>query len=80
MASYPMKVGVFLCGMVILHGVGGSGSRIFSKSPILSCFMMCGGSPDCRMMVKNAFSRGEGHFSVILFICSIVVSLVFMLF
>ena len=78
MASCPMKVGDFSCGRVILHGIGVSGSKTLSKSFILSCFMVCGGSPDCLMIVKNAFSRGLGHCSVIWLISSFVMSLFFM--
>jgi len=75
-ASSPMKFGLS-CSALILHGMGVLSSRIFSTSFILSCFMVCGGSPDCRMIVKNAFSRG-GVFSVILLISSFVISLFFM--
>ena len=67
MASYPMNVGFFSCCMSILQGIGGFGSDIFSTSFILSFFMVCGVSPDCLMMVKNACSRGS-HCSVILLI------------
>lgn len=63
--------------MVILHGTGVFGSSILSTCSILSCFMVCGGSPDCRMIVKNAFSRDEWHCLVILLISSVVISLSF---
>jgi len=79
MASSPMKVGHFSCSTFILHGIGVFGSKILSTCLILSCFILCGGSPDCRMIVKNAFSRG-GHFSVILLISPVVMSLFFMYF
>ena len=74
MASCPMKVGDFSCGMFILHGIGGFDSSIFSTCFIWSCFMVCGGSPDCRMTVKNAFSRSL-HSLVILLISSFVMAL-----
>jgi len=73
-----MKVGVLSCGMVILHGFGVFGSSILSRCLILSCFMVCGGSPDCLMIVKNAFSR-SGDFLVIWLISSSVICLSFKL-
>jgi len=73
-----MKVGVLSCGTVILHGLGVLGSSIFSRCLILSCFMVCGGSPDCRMIVKNAFSR-SGDSLVIWLISSFVICLSFKL-
>ena len=76
MASCPMKVGNLSRGAFILHGVCVFCSKIFSTFFILSCFMMCGGSPDCLMTVKNAFSRGL-HFSVILLISSFSMFLFF---
>ena len=75
-ASSPMKFGLS-CSTLILHGIGVLGSKISSTSPILSCFILWGGNPDCRMIVKNAFSRGR-DFSVILLISSFVISLYFM--
>jgi len=79
MASSPMKVGNFSCGTFILHGVGVFGFKIPSKFFILSCFIVRGGSPDCRITVKNAFSR-SGLSSVILLISSFVMSLFFTCF
>lgn len=75
-ASSPMKVGDFSFSTFTLHGVGVSGSRIFSTFFILSCFRASGVSPDCLMIVKNACSRG-GHFSVISLISAFAISLVF---
>ena len=80
MASFPMKVGNFSCGTFILHGIGVYGSKIFGKCIILSCFMVCGGSPDCLMIVKNAFSLKVLHSSVILLISSFLMSLCFIFF
>jgi len=77
-ASPPIKSGRLLnLPFFILHGIGVSGSKILSKFLILSCFMVCGGSPDCLMTVKNAFSRGGRHCSVILLISSFSMSLFF---
>lgn len=73
-----MNMGVFSCGRVILQGIGMFGSSILSTFFILSRFMVCGGSPDCRIIVKNAFSR-SGDFSVILLISSFVICLSFKL-
>ena len=78
MASFPMKVGYFCCGMVILHGIGVFSSKMFSAFFILSCFMICGASPDCLMIVKNAFSLiGTESCSVILLITSFSMLLFF---
>ena len=79
-ASFPMKVGNFSCGMLILHGIGVYGSKISGKCIIFSCFMVCGGSPDCLMIVKNAFSLKVLHSSVILLISSFVMCLCFIFF
>lgn len=70
-----MKVGNLPEGTLILHGIGVSGSSIFSTWLILSCLTVRGGNPDCRMTVKNAFSRSEGHCPVISLISSFVISL-----
>lgn len=79
-ASPPMKSGMLLSlPFFILHGVGVSGSNIFSTCFILSCFMVCGGSPDCLMIVKNAFSL-IGQSAVILLISSFSMSLFFICF
>jgi len=75
-ASSPMNIGNFSFGISILHGVVGFGSRIFSRFFILSSFMVCGSSPDWRMIVKNAFSRIL-HSFVILLISFSVMSLLF---
>jgi len=77
MASFPMKVGNFSCNILILHGVGVFDCKISSTFFILSCFMACGVSPDCLMIVKNAFSL-IGQSAVILFISSFSISLFFM--
>ena len=79
MASSPMKVRDFSCGMFILHGVGVFGSKISSTFFILSCFMACGVSPDCLMIVKKAFSL-IGQSAVILLISSFSMSLFFIFF
>lgn len=52
------------------------GSKIFSKSFILSCFMMFGVSPDCLMIVKKVCSLIL-QISVILQISSFVMFLFF---
>lgn len=39
------------CGMSILHGIGVSGSLIFSRCLILSCRIVLGLSPDCLIIV-----------------------------
>jgi len=74
--SSPMKFGLS-CSAFILQGLGGLGSKIPSTSPILSSFILWGGSPDCRMIVKNALSLG-GLIWVILLISSFVIFLCFM--
>ena len=72
-----MKVGYFSCDILILRGTRRSGSKILSTFFILSCFILIGSSPDCRIIVKIAFSRGE-HFLVILLISLFVIFLLFM--
>lgn len=79
MASFPMKVGNSCCGTFNLHGIGVSRSKILSKFFILSSFMVRGGSPDCLMIVKNAFSLVLLS-SVILLISSFLMSLCFIFF
>lgn len=76
-----MKSGMLLnLPFFILHGVGVFGSDIFSTCFIWSCFMVWGGSPDCLMIVKNAFSRSWRHCSVILLISFFSMSLFFICF
>ena len=70
-ASLPIKSGGFLNLVVfILQGIGVSGSRILSRFPILSCFIVCGGSPDCLITVKKAFSLIGQHLVILLILSS----------
>lgn len=82
MLSSVMKLGCLLnfvfpisCVMVILHELGGFGSKIFSTLFILSFAMVLGFSPDCLIIVKMACSL-VWHFCVILLISVSVISVV----